>query len=44
MGLPFALTQVWYENDQTIENYIVNRGVYIVQSSDGQHVKKLAVK
>ena len=22
MGLPFALTQVWYENDQTIEDYI----------------------
>ena len=22
MGLPFALTQVWYENDETIEDYI----------------------
>jgi hypothetical protein len=39
-----TIKQFTIEPGETIENYIVNRGVYIVQSSDGQHVKKLAVK
>ena len=32
------------EPGQTIETYIVNQGVYIVQSADGHYIKKLTVR
>jgi hypothetical protein len=32
------------EPGQTVESYMTNRGVYLVQTADGQHRKKLAVK
>ena len=32
------------EPGQTVETYMTNRGVYLVQTADGRHRKKLAVK
>ena len=32
------------EPGQTVETYMTNRGVYLVQTTDGRHRKKLAVK
>ena len=39
-----TVRQFTIQPSETVETPIVNRGVYIVQSSDGQHVKKHAVK
>ena len=39
-----TVRQFTIQPGETVETPIVNRGVYIVQSSDGQHVKKHAVK
>ena len=39
-----TLNTVTVEPGQTVETRMTNRGVYLVQSADGRHKKKLAVK
>ena len=39
-----ALKTFTIKPDETIETYIVNQGVYIVQSADGRYTKKLTLR
>ena len=39
-----TLNTVTVEPGQTVETRMTNRGVYLVQSADGRHKKKLAVR